>query len=222
MTMQASSPFGGRRKGRVGGERGQAVSRDHRLVELGQFPDQTQAGRSPQDMRHIRQAGGEAGTRPRRQDQGGADRSQVLKPGAPRGRLGRWKPCEQEAVGRQARHGQGGERRGRAGDGIDWHALRRRCAGDVETGVGNQRCAGIGDQGDARAAQASKGPRTLGRAALGSVLVIALQGFLDAGRRPGSLPVTRVSSARIRSHPASTSRARRVMSRRLPIGVATR
>ncbi|MEJ0040716.1 MAG: hypothetical protein WDM81_00135 [Rhizomicrobium sp.] len=97
------------------------------------------------------------------------------------------------------------------------HALGQRLAHQLVAGVGHQRRARVADQRDPRLM--AQPCDQLGPLAGAIVVVIGGQRLGDAvdGKQ---LRRDRVSSAAMTSQPASTSSARKVMSRALPMGVA--
>ena len=133
--------------------------------------------------------------------------------------LGGQKSLEEEPVGRQRAHHQRRKHGGRAGQGRHARALLACRAHELVAGVGDQRGAGIGDERDGGAL--GEPCQQLGPGLGGVVVVIGRERGGD-GVMVESLRVTRVSSQAIRSAAARTSSARTVMSRRFPIGVATR
>ena len=131
---------------------------------------------------------------------------------APRGK----EPHEQEAVGGQAGDRQRGHRRAAPGTGTTGQAFRARVAHEAEPGseIPGVR---VGHEGDVRPSRSVQDPLAL------PALVV-----LEERRRRRRIPcawrrraVRRVSSQAMSATSRRTRTARRVMSSRLPIGVAT-
>ena len=129
----------------VGGERGEIAAPDF-LVQLGELARDRGFAR-PEPGREIGERLGKA--RPAfEQHEGGGDARQLGNPRAPCGFLGGQEALEEEPVGRQSRHGQRHQRRGGAGRGAHRMPGRNGFAHQPVARIGDQRRAGIGDEGD--------------------------------------------------------------------------
>ena len=125
---------------------------------------------------------------------------------------------EQEGIGRQAR-GVSAARGPTGRDRHDANAVVERLADQPVAGIGDERRAGIADQ---RHALPGRECRDQFRPGLAGIVLVIGDGAAADAIAASRTRDTRVSSQATMSAAASVSSARRVMSPRLPIGVATR